>query len=264
MSKVQNMMTVLNSTVVNGSVNTNLFTENEVIKDKFISVYQKTQGVNEDEALMYFEKEKIHFSSTVTGNASLSKSPIDLYKAFITAAVLGLSFDPNEHDLYLIPRGGKVIVQLQAMAEVKLRIQSGIVTRHTQPQTVREGDVFEPNEQNFIHKPVFPRAGKLIALYMWVYFPDGSKELVWRGMDFFEELSNCSGANKRNYSKTGFLATKLILHYFKKLPKPNFKGATVEHAPIEKEDNFFDDIEDVETETVDYETGEVVDNESPI
>jgi len=264
MSKVTNMMEVLSSTAPNGKVNINLFTENEVIKDRFISIYEKTQGVNRNEAEMYFEKEKIHFSSLVASTPALAGNVVDLYKAFITASVLGLSFDPNEHDLYLIPRGGKVVVQLQAMAEVKLRIQAGMVTRHTQPQIVREGDVFEPNELNFVHKPIFPRQGNIIALYMWVYFPDGSKELVWKGMDFFTELSNYRGANKGNYSKTGFLATKLILHYFKKLPKPNFKGLEVEQAPqTEKEESFFDDIEDVDTETGEITTVKEND-ESPI
>ena len=208
---------------------------------------------------MYFEKEKIHFASVLMDNQALTKcSPVSLYKAFITAAVNGLSFDPNEHDLYLIPRRGVCNVQLQAMAEVKLRIQSGIVTRYTQPQIVREGDVFEPNESNFIHKPVFPRQGNIIALYMWVYFPDGGKELVYKGMDFFNELSNYQGANKANYKKTGFLATKLVLHYFRKLPKPKLLGENINMPQEQKEEiSLFDDLDEV-VEVIDEETGEIM------
>ena len=44
MSKVQNMMTILNNTVVNGAVNASLFTENEVIRDRFFICISKNTG----------------------------------------------------------------------------------------------------------------------------------------------------------------------------------------------------------------------------
>ena len=98
--------------------------ELDMVKEKFIKNYNlANRSENGD---MMYHRQLVYFNQSIAGLPALQNADkFSLYACFITAAVKGYSFDPLDNEIYLIPRGGKACMQLQAGAYVRRLIQTG-------------------------------------------------------------------------------------------------------------------------------------------
>jgi recombinational DNA repair protein RecT len=222
--------------------------ELDMVKEKFIKNYNLANR-SENGDLMY-HRQLVYFNQNIAASAPLqSADKFSLYACFITAAVKGYSFDPLDSEIYLVPRGGKACMQLQAGAYVRRLIQTQQATGCEQAKLVFKGDVFEV-EDGVVKKHIEKfETETIIAGYVKFNTAGGGfKYFIYRKSDF--ESWREKSPNPKTVQKTAtwlseslwdngivggenpepnFLRTKIILHAAKE--KCWFTGST----PIELE-----------------------------
>lgn len=115
--------------------------ELDFVRDKFISNYNYTHKDKVGE-LMY-HRQCLFFTQAVATSADLQATdPFSLYACFVTAAVKGYSFDPQDNEVYMLPLKGRAFLWPQAGAHVRRLIQTNQILSADQPQLVYEGDEF--------------------------------------------------------------------------------------------------------------------------
>lgn len=95
-----------------------------------------------------FESE-CHFAKNLLKNNDFlltiaQKNPESLEQAIMNISAIGISINPALKEAYLIPRDGKVVLDISYIGLVKLATDTGSV-EWVQVETVREGDTFEHN-----------------------------------------------------------------------------------------------------------------------
>lgn len=232
--------------------------ELDMVKEKFIKNYNLANR-SENGDLMY-HRQLVYFNQNIAASSPLqSADKFSLYACFITAAVKGYSFDPLDSEIYLVPRGGKACMQLQAGAYVRRLIQTQQATGCEQAKLVFKGDVFEV-EDGVVKKHIEKfETETIIAGYVKFNTAGGGfKYFIYRKSDFESWRKKSSNPSTVQKSPTwlseslwdngtiggenpepAFLRTKIILHAAKE--KCWFTGST----PIELEQfNVEIDIED--------------------
>lgn len=222
--------------------------ELELVKDKFIKNYNLANR-SSDGDLMY-HRQLVYFNQNIAASTQLqSADKFSLYACFITAAVKGYSFDPLDNEIYLVPRGGKACMQLQAGAYVRRLIQTQQAINCDQAKLVFRGDVFEV-EDGVVKKHIEKfETETIIAGYVKFNTAGGGfKYFIYRKSDF--ESWRKKSPNPKTIQKSAtwlaeslwdngiiggenpepaFLRTKIVLHASKE--KCWFTGST----PIELE-----------------------------
>src|SRR5690606_15477262 len=114
----------------------------DIVKDKFVQNYNRCHGSDSGE-LMY-HRQLVHFNQAISNNDLLKKaSPFSLYACFVTAAVNGYSFDPQDNEVYLLPIKGNAHLWRQAGAHVRRLRRTRQIKFAEQAKIVYAGDVFE-------------------------------------------------------------------------------------------------------------------------
>jgi recombinational DNA repair protein RecT len=247
MSK-QNTLELINSTAP-GKI-----AELEMVKEKFIKNYNLSNGSTQGD-LMY-HRQLVYFNQSIAGMPALQNCDnLSLYACFVTAAVKGYSFDPMDNEIYLVPRGGKACMQLQAGAYVRRLIQTKQATGCEQAKLVFKGDIFEV-EDGIVKRHIEKfETETIVAGYVkFNTAGDSFKYFIYRKSDFEAWKKKSQQPNGDNWSGGiegqpgfAFLRTKIILHAAKE--KCWFTGST----PI-----------DVEQFNVEIETDEFVADAEPI
>jgi recombinational DNA repair protein RecT len=236
--------------------------ELDMVKEKFIKNYNLANR-SENGDLMY-HRQLVYFNQNIAASTQLQNADkFSLYACFITAAVKGYSFDPLDNEIYLVPRGGKACMQLQAGAHVRRLIQTQQSTGCEQAKLVFKGDIFEV-EDGVVKRHIEKfESETIIAGYVKFNTAGGGfKYFIYRKSDF--ESWRKKSSNPNTIEKTAsngnkylseslwdngvvggenpepaFLRTKIILHAAKE--KCWFTGTT----PIELEQfNVEIDVED--------------------
>jgi recombinational DNA repair protein RecT len=222
--------------------------ELDFVKDKFIQNYNHCHR-SQNGDLMY-HKTLIHFKQLLQGSDALRNcDPFSLYACLVTIAARGYSLDPQDDEVYLIPRKGKAAIQRQAGAHVRRLITSGQIIFAEQPVLVFEGDTFLVQRGRVIDHIEAFKSNNIIAGYIryviddkgtdrfFVYRP--SDWLSWKKKSDMKEGANWTGNNGQ--PEPGFLRTKIVLHSAKeKCWATGHTQATVELY----EDIEFDVIDD--------------------
>ena len=263
--------------------------ELDMVKEKFIKNYNLANR-SENGDLMY-HRQLVYFNQNIASSSQLQNADkFSLYACFITAAVKGYSFDPLDNEIYLIPRGGKACMQLQAGAYVRRLIQTQQAIECGQAKLVYKGDVFEV-EDGIVKKHIEKFESELIigGYVKFITAGNSSRYFIYRRSDF--ESWRKKSTNPHTVQKNGpkgsylskslwdneeiggqnpepnFLRTKIILHAAKE--KCWFTGATpieVEqfNVEVEAEDELVPITEPLPTPVMEYASFEEVPQDNQI
>lgn len=130
--------------------------------------------------LAVFEREAGFAMQALTASDYIMKTALMNRQSVINAvsniAAIGISLNPAKKQAYLVPRDGKICLDLSYMGLLDLAIDSGSI-RWGQAELVREKDTFELNgvDQAPTHKrdPFQQNRGPIIGAYVVVKTPEG-------------------------------------------------------------------------------------------
>ena len=197
--------------------------------------------------LTAFAAEMSNFMAVVNSTSQLAEcSQLSLATAFINAAVDGLSFNPTTREVYLIPYKGVAQYRPSPYGLAKLAVNNGVIVGYSQPEVVFKGEsasvVEEGGKRQLKHEiDIFGRDGKtvadVVAVYLYFYMPDGSKELaLFTSADWAEWKDPFTGKNNST-SKISMLKAKALRHGLRRLPQAVGNAKIQEYAQ-------YDEIED--------------------
>ncbi len=207
-----NTLAIINSTPANQIVAL------DFVKSKFVNNYNSCHKQKIGE--LVYARQCMFFQQALANNSKLaSADKFSLYACFLTVAVKGWSLDPQDDEVYIVPRDGKAWVDRQAGAYVRRLIETGQIISAGQPVFVYEGDIYEV-ENGRVIKHVERNESEIIkAAYMEFYLTDGTTKFIrykksdwedWRTKSPLKDGSNWKGAN--NQPSPGFLRTKIVKH----------------------------------------------------
>jgi hypothetical protein len=159
--------------------------ELDMVKDKFIKNYNLANGSTQGD-LMY-HRQLVFFNQQVLKNQSITNADkFSLYACFVTAAVNGYSFDPEDNEVYLIARGGKACLDRQAGAHVRRLIKTRQIQFAEQSKIVYKGDIFEVENGRVVRHIEKFETEEIIAGYIRFVIGDNGNDryFVYRKSDF--------------------------------------------------------------------------------
>lgn len=191
-----------------------------VVQQKFITNYNLSNKEKNGE--IAYHRQLIHFNQLLMNSAELQKAnKFSLYACFVTAAVEGWSFDPNESEVYMLTRAGKAYIQPQAGAHVKRLMRSAQVVYADPAKLVYKGDEFLVQNGRVVSHIEKFESEEIIAGYVrFVIDKNGNdKFFIYRKSDWesWRKKSQMPNGPNWNYDGTnqpqsGFLKTKIVLH----------------------------------------------------
>lgn len=237
--------------------------------EKFSHLFNVVHRTNN--GITRFEADKFFFNKLLAENPKLKEcTRVSVMGCLMEGAIDGLSVNPTDKETYFIPervsigeREGQKIYEvrlsrkIQAVGELRLRINAGQIRHAENVVVVYEGDSFEVSENNGVkgvkYSAKIPRqSSKVIACFVKIVRLDGTIDFFYQTEEDFNRLREYS--SKRNFGKpnalyssnngsidSGFAATKVLKHAFKHLPKiktGNF--SKVEAADDDQDTNAFD------------------------
>lgn len=191
-----------------------------------------------------FEKECEFAMQAMTNNSSLLKAAINnrqsMRDAIVNVSALGISLNPALKDAYLVPRDGKVCLDISYMGLLNIAIDTGAI-RWRQAKLVHANDTYEVVgvDKEPIHKrEPFGNRGEVVGAYCVVKTPDGdylSEEMSVNEINLIRDSSaTWKKSDKREHSPWakhwGEMAKKTVIkRAYKFWPKTD-KGARLESA----------------------------------
>lgn len=176
--------------------------ELDFVKSRFIDNYNLANK-SKDGDLMY-HRQLVFFNQQLTANPTVAAADkFSLYACFVTAAVNGYSFDPEDNEVYIIARGGKAKLERQAGAHVRRLIRTAQVKFVEQAKLVYSGDVFEVENGRVLQHIEKFQSDKVIAGYVRFVLDENGADrfFVYRKSDF--EAWRKKSPNPRTIEKTG-------------------------------------------------------------
>ena len=176
--------------------------ELDMVKEKFINNYNLANGSTQGE-LMY-HRQLVHFNQQVLKNQSITNADkFSLYACFVTAAVNGYSFDPEDNEVYLIARGGKACLDRQAGAHVRRLIKTRQIQFAEQSKLVYRGDIFEVENGRVVRHVEKFETEDIIAGYIRFVIDEKGNDrfFIYRKSDF--EAWRKKSPNPKTIQKNG-------------------------------------------------------------
>lgn len=127
-----------------------------------------------------FEREKGFAMQVLTANDYAMKIAMDNRSSVIAAvtnvAAIGISLNPAKRQAYLVPRDGRICLDISYMGLLDLAIQSGSIL-WGQAELVHQADRFELNgfdrPPTHVRDPFAPERGEVVGAYVVVKTRDG-------------------------------------------------------------------------------------------
>lgn len=190
----------------------------ELVKKRFIQNYNLCNSGNMGDVM--YHRQQVFLRQMIAEDKGLANAdPMSIYKAIVTLGAKGWSVDPQDKDVYMLAKGGKVVLWPQAQAHIRRLLNNKLIVYADQPKLVMEGDFFE--EENGKVKHIAKRQSKkIIAGYVRFVLDDrGTEKYIVYDESDWESWRNESqqkdGKNWRGNDgqpNPGFLRTKLIKH----------------------------------------------------
>lgn len=190
----------------------------ELVKKRFIQNYNLCNSGNMGDVM--YHRQQVFLRQMIAEDKGLANAdPMSIYKAIVTLGAKGWSVDPQDKDVYMLAKGGKVVLWPQAQAHIRRLLNNKLIVYADQPKLVMEGDFFE--EENGKVKHIAKRQSKkIIAGYIRFVLDDrGTEKYIVYDESDWESWRNESqqkdGKNWRGNDgqpNPGFLRTKLIKH----------------------------------------------------
>jgi recombinational DNA repair protein RecT len=252
--------------------------ELDIVRDRFIKNYNLSHKSSQGD-LMY-HRQVVFFNQQISGNQQLAQSDkFSLYACFVTAAVNGYSFDPEDNEVYLVAYKGKATLMRQAGAHVRRLIKTNQVQYVEQAKLVYKGDVFEVEGgrvqrhierfdtdiiiAGYVRFVIDEKGNDRFFIYRksdfesWRKKSPNPKTILKNGNNgsYLSESLWDNGIVDGTQPEPGFLRTKIIKHACKE------KCWAVGSIPVDVEQ--FTVEMDVEEEVHEYDEHEVIQNEEP-
>lgn len=169
-------------------------------KDSFASVLTD-RSIN-------FDREAEFALQTLYGNDYAMKIAMQnrasVIAAVVNIAAIGISLNPAKKQAYLVPRDGKICLDISYMGLMDLAIDSGSI-RWGQAELVYENDLFElvGVDKEPIHKraPFSRNRGEIVGAYVVVKTPEGDYLTTAMSVDEINDIRDRSSAWKAWVSK---------------------------------------------------------------
>jgi recombination protein RecT len=171
-----------------------------VIQDRIYAVEAEFNQINPYK--ISFNKEVQFAMQVFSGNAGLieaaRKNPESLEYAMLRIASIGISLNPALAEAYLIPRAGKVVLDISYRGLMKLATDTGSIL-WVQAQTVREKDNFAFNGIGTPPKHEmnpFGQRGEIVGVYCVARTVDGDSLTTMMSLDECLEIRDKSSQAK--------------------------------------------------------------------
>ena len=220
----------------------------QVIKDDVYSVrerFEKMAGGAID-----FEREAGFAIQVITGNDYAMRIATENRQSVINAvtnvAAIGISLNPAKRQAYLVPRDGRICLDISYMGLLDLAIQSGSIM-WGQAELVYEADRFELH--GFDKPPMHNRdpfakdRGAVVGVYVVVKTRDGDYLTTCMSLDEVYDIRNRSSAWKAWEQKQkkcpwvtdeGEMIKKTVIKRASKLwPKNDRLNQAIQHLNVE-------------------------------
>lgn len=212
----------------------------DFVREKFVENYNRCHASDSGE-LMY-HRQLVHFNQQIANNDSLKTTDqFSLYACFVTAAVNGYSFDPQDNEVYLLPIKGNAHLWRQAGAHIRRLKRTRQIQFAEQAKIVYEGDVFEvENGRVKRHIEKFMSENMIAGYVRFVIDSKGTdRYFIYRKSDW--ESWRKKSPNPNTIQKSGKHGTYLSESLWDNgvvngtNPEPNFlRTKIVKHAAQEK------------------------------
>ena len=180
-------------------VSTQVIDRVEGLKDQFNQV--STHGAVTFAKECLFAKQALYSNNYLMGIAQ--NNPASLESAVLNIASVGLSLNPASKHAYLVPRDGRVCLDVSYMGLVHLATESGGVV-WVQAQVVKQGDSFTLNaigEKPHHSFDPFGARGEIVGVYCVVKTKDGDYLTHTMPIDAVNAIRDRSSAYKAFISK---------------------------------------------------------------
>lgn len=190
----------------------------EFVKNKFIKNYNSCHKQKIGE--LVYARQCMFFQQALTANLDLAKCDrFSLYACFLTVSVKGWSLDPQDDEVYIIPRGGKACIDRQAGAYVRRLIETGQIKAAGQPVLVFDGDIFQVENGRVIKHVENFSSDVMKAAYIEFFLADGNtRYFIYKKSDWEAWKNRSPQKSGQNWNSTGgqpdpgFLRTKIVKH----------------------------------------------------
>lgn len=180
----------------------------DFVREKFVENYNKCNASDSGE-LMY-HRQLVHFNQQISGSDQLKKAdPFSLYACFVTAAVNGYSFDPEDDEIYLLSIKGKAHLWRQAGAHVRRLQRTRQIKFAEQARIVYQGDTFQVENGRVVRHVENFQSETMIAAYVRFVIDDAGADrfFIYRKSDW--ESWRKKSSNKNTIQKSGHNGTYL-------------------------------------------------------
>lgn len=194
--------------------------ELDFVQKKYIENYNATHTIKNGE--MMYHANLLHFKQLIMASQDLQNaSKFSLYACFVTAAVLGVDFNPTANECYLVPMNGKASLWPQTPLKVRRLTESQQVKSVDQAKIVYQGDEFVVENGRVIkHLERYETDIPIVGYVRMVLNDEGADRFfIYRRNDWEAWRSKSKQANGGNwnfkntgYPDPGFLRTKLVSH----------------------------------------------------
>lgn len=210
-------------------------------KDSFMSVLVD-RSIN-------FDREAEFAMQVLQGNDYALKIALSnrqsVVAAVINIAAIGISLNPAKRQAYLVPRDGKICLDISYMGLMDLAIESGSI-RWGQAKLVHEADVFALNgldqAPHHQHDPFGKDRGEVIGAYVVVKTPEGDYLTETMSRDEIDGIMRRSQTVKSGKSSPwksdwGEMAKKTVVkRAYKYWPKTDRLDQAIHHLNTESDE----------------------------
>ncbi len=159
-------------------------------------------GSVNDQEIVSWQKESQFAIQSLQNNDYTQRvayqNPASLQNAIINVASIGISLNPANKHAYLVPRDGRICLDVSYMGLMHLAVRSGSI-KWGQAKLVYENDMYENNgiDKAPTHKQkTFGDKGEVIGAYCTVKLPDGDYLTEEMDIDALEKIKATSKAAK--------------------------------------------------------------------
>lgn len=225
-----------------GNTNTKLMSLEEIAKHKpaditnlqpVIDRYIRNYNLfsKSDDGIFHWERNLLHIERAIK-NLRTDVSTVSVVQCLYTIAAFGMSCDPMDEEVYLVPYKGELTISRQLGYFIKERQRNKQICDQEPPTThlVYRGDVFEvENGKVKAHKPLF-QSNEIVAAYCIVTLANGNKKhLTYRKSDWeswrsksnvkpdtygtwYEQVAEIGTGEVIVQPNAAFLRTKILKH----------------------------------------------------
>lgn len=244
-------------------------------KNKQLVFTAQKQFEASNEYKMNFNREAGFAIQILTQNEFLANCDQDsIRSAVVNVSLTGLTLNPALKYAYLVPRGGRCILDISYIGMIKVLTDAGAV-KNVDAGVIYSNDKFDfrkGTDPYFKHVPALSNKGEKVGAYAIAFLRDGGFQFEVMGRDEIEKVRATSESYKnektRKYSpwenwEDEMWKKTVLKRLFKLLPKTNFSDQLIAAISNEHENEISDLPKENKYESIfeDIQTPEVVKNE---